>query len=321
MNDKQKIAVGGQAVIEGVMMRGPKYIATAIRRKNGLIIIKKDEFVSLTKKKKFFGIPIIRGFISLVEMMIIGFKTLNFSAEIAIEDEEKNSKKSEKKDGKLYQFFTYFIAFGLAFLLFVFLPYRIGYWSNIGEKSLIFNLFVGGIRIIFFVLYILIISFMKDVRRLFQFHGAEHKTVFAYEENPNFVLKDTKKFSTFHPRCGTSFIMIVMVIAILIFSIFDTTLASLLGNKIPLLHRIFFHLLLLPVISGISYEILKFSGKNINHWFVKIFSSPGLALQRITTKEPDENQLEVAIYALKAAMEMQIDLPNVEFLENYGSQK
>ncbi len=327
MKNKPEIAVGGQAVIEGVMMRGPIYIATAIRKKNGSILIKKEKFISKTKKNKFLGFPVIRGFVSLIEMLIIGFKSLNFSAEEAIKDEEGNSKgsKSSKQEeggfSKVYQAFTYIFAFGLAFLFFVFLPYKIGYWSNIQKTSFVFNLFVGIIRIVFFLLYIYVISLLKDVRRLFEYHGAEHKSVFAYEANPDFTLEDTKKFKTLHPRCGTSFIIIVLILAILIFSIFDAILTSLIGHTIPLLLRILFHLLLLPIISGISYEILKFSGKNINHWLVKIFSAPGLALQRITTKEPDANQLEVAICALKAALEMPVDCQNVEFLKSNGNQE
>ena len=327
MKNKPEIAVGGQAVIEGVMMRGPIYIATAIRKKNGSILIKKEKFISKTKKNKFLGFPVIRGFVSLIEMLIIGFKSLNFSAEEAIKDEEGNSKDSEsskhEKGGfsKVYQAFTYIFAFGLAFLFFVFLPYRIGYWSNIEKTSFVFNLFVGIIRIVFFLLYIYVISLLKDVRRLFEYHGAEHKSVFAYEANPDFTLEDTKKFKTLHPRCGTSFIIIVLIIAILVFSIFDAILSSILGYVIPMPLRIFLHILLMPVIAGLSYEMLKFSGKNINHWLVKIFSAPGLALQRITTKEPDEEQLETAICALRAALEMPVNCQNVEFLKNNGNQE
>ncbi|MBN2017833.1 MAG: DUF1385 domain-containing protein [Candidatus Cloacimonetes bacterium] len=318
MKEKPEIAVGGQAVIEGVMMRGPQHIATALRKKDGHIIIKKEEFISKTKTNKFFGLPLIRGFVSLIEMLSIGIKTLNFSAEEAIKDEEEN--KPEKKKNvffeKLYTAFSYIFAFGLAFLLFVFLPYRIAYWIDIEKTSLLFNLFAGGIRIVFFVLYVFLISLLKDVHRLFEYHGAEHKSVFAYEGNPEFTLDDTKKFRTFHPRCGTSFMLIVLVIAILVFSIFDTILALILGHAIPLGIRILLHLLLLPLVSGMSYEILRFSGKNINHWLVKAFSAPGLALQRITTQEPDEKQLEVAICALHAALGMPVTYPDVEYLDD-----
>jgi len=323
MKNKPEIAVGGQAVIEGVMMRGPQHIATALRKKDGHIILKKEEFISKTKTNKFFGLPLIRGFVSLIEMLSIGIKTLNFSAEEAIKDEE--SDKPEKKKNvlldKLYTAFSYIFAFGLAFLLFVFLPYRIAYWIDIEKTSILFNLFAGGIRIIFFVVYIYLISFLKDVRRLFQYHGAEHKSVFAYEGNPDFTLEDTKKYRTFHPRCGTSFMLIVLVIAIFVYSIVDTILALILGHAIPLGIRIGLHLLLLPFISGISYEILRFSGKNINHWMVRGFSAPGLALQRITTQEPDEQQLEVAICALHAALDLPLSHTNVEILNDDESSE
>ena len=323
MKNKPEIAVGGQAVIEGVMMRGPRHIATALRKKDGHIVLKKEEFISRTKTNKFFGLPLIRGFVSLIEMLSIGIKTLNFSAEEAIKDEEAD--KPEKKKNvfldKLYTAFSYIFAFGLAFLLFVFLPYRIAYWIDIEKTSILFNLFAGGIRIIFFVVYIYLISLLKDVHRLFQYHGAEHKSVFAYESNPDFTLGDTKKYRTYHPRCGTSFMLIVLVIAILVFSIFDTILALILGHAIPLGIRIVLHLLLLPFVSGISYEILRFSGKNINHWLVRAFSAPGLALQRITTQEPDDQQLEVAICALHAALDLPITYPDVEILNDDESSE
>jgi len=324
MKNKPEIAVGGQAVIEGVMMRGPQYIATALRKKDGHIVLKKQEFISKTKTNKFLGLPIIRGFVSLIEMLSIGIKTLNFSAEEAIKDEEEDKLNKKKKNAfleKLYTVFSYIFAFGLAFLLFVFLPYRIAYWINIEKTSILFNLIAGCIRIVFFVVYIYLISFLKDVRRLFQYHGAEHKSVFAYEGNPDFTLEDTKKYRTFHPRCGTSFMLIVLVIAILVFSIFDTILALILGHAIPLGIRILLHFLLLPFVSGISYEILRYSGKNINHWLVRTFSAPGLALQRITTQEPDNQQLEVAICALHAALNLPITDPNVEILNDDESSE
>ncbi len=267
MKSKPKIKVGGQAVIEGVMMRGPKAIATAVRKKDDSILIKKKPFVSKTKTNKFMGLPIIRGFVSLIEMLIIGFRSLNFSADEAIKDEEEGKeKKNQSKWDNFYQILSYIFAFGLAFLFFVYLPYRLAYWANIEKTSFQFNLFTGAIRIILFVTYVYSISLMKDIRRLFEFHGAEHKSVFAYEENPEFSLQDTKKFTTHHPRCGTSFIFIVLLIAILVFSVFDGLLAVIFGITLPIGLRIILHLLLLPIISGLSYEILKFSGKNIDNF-------------------------------------------------------
>ncbi|HHE38417.1 MAG TPA: DUF1385 domain-containing protein [Candidatus Cloacimonetes bacterium] len=325
MNEKKKeIMVGGQAVIEGVMMRGPEYLATAIRRKNKKIELKKQKFISVTKNNKFLGFPIIRGFISLIEMMIIGFKSLTFSAkraELDWEEEEKENGKKKKKEKsesrkKIEEFFSYVFAFGLAFLLFAFLPYQIAEWMKLAKENIYFNLFAGTIRIIFFVLYIWLIGMMKDVKRIFQYHGAEHKSVYAYENNSNLKSNDVQKFSTLHPRCGTSFIFFVLLIAILIFSIVDTVVAKYFGVP-SVLVRLGYHFLMMPFISGISYEVLKLSGKNINHPLVKIMTAPGLALQRITTQPPDNEQIEVAVIAMKCALEMDIsEYQNLKFIED-----
>lgn len=315
--EKKEIQVGGQAVIEGVMMRGPQYLATAIRRKDKSIEIKKQKFESKTKNNKFLGLPIIRGFVSLVEMMIIGIGTLSFSAsraELDWEDKDKKKKKSEKRE-KTEEIFSYIFAFGLAFLLFAFLPYRLAEWMNLGKQNVYFNLFAGGIRIIFFVLYVWLISLMKDVKRIFEYHGAEHKSVFAYENNAELSAESVQKFVTQHPRCGTSFMFFVLLISILIFSIVDTIVASLWHTPTYLI-RLAYHFLMIPFISGISYEVLKLSGKNINHPLVKLMTAPGLALQKITTQPPDNEQIEVAVIAMKCALEMDIsDYENVTFIK------
>jgi uncharacterized protein YqhQ len=320
-----QLSIGGQAVIEGVMMRGPQYIATAVRRQNNQIVIKREKFISLTSKKGFFNLPIVRGFISLIEMLIIGFKGLNFSANQAMEDEKEEEPPEKKKSSvikdKFYEALTYLIAIGLAFFFFFYLPYQIAYWIGIAETSVLFNLFVGVVRVILFVLYIYLISLQKDIRRIFEYHGAEHKSVFAYEDNPDFRLEDTKKYGTHHPRCGTSFIFLVLIIAIVIFSIFDAVVAWIIGNSPSLWLRLGLHLLFLPFVAGISYEALKLTGKNINRWFIRWLALPGLALQKITTKQPEESQLEVAVCALRAALNMPVDCENTEFIENNGNKK
>jgi uncharacterized protein YqhQ len=315
MEEKKQIQVGGQAVIEGVMMRGPSHIATAVRRKDGTIEVKKEKFVSLIQKKKYLNIPIIRGFISLIEMMIIGYKSLKFSADrYQLDLEEENTKKKSEGREKFEEFISYVFAFGLAFLLFAYLPYQIGYWIGLGKKNLYFNLFTGSTRIVFFVAYIKIISLMKDVHRLFEYHGAEHKSVFAYENNAVLKPAYVQKFSTLHPRCGTSFIFFVLLVSILIFAITDTIVGIVWGMPSIWL-RISYHFLLLPIVSGVSYEILKLSGKNINHPLVKLMTAPGLALQRITTQPPDDEQIEVALVAMKTALELDIsDYENVKIL-------
>jgi uncharacterized protein YqhQ len=319
--NKKQIQIGGQAVIEGVMMRGPEYLAVAIRREDKSIEVKKQKFISKTKNNKFLGLPIIRGFVSLIEMMIIGIKTLNFSASRAEldwmkKDDRKNKKEKSKLRKRIEEVISYIIAFGLAFLLFAFLPYQIADWMNLSKENIYFNLFAGCIRIIFFVLYVWIISKMKDVHRLFEYHGAEHKSVFAYENGSKLSPDEIQQFSTLHPRCGTSFIFFVLLIAIFIFSIVDTIFAYFFGVPSILL-RLAYHFLLIPFISGISYEVLKLSGKNIKHPLVKLMTAPGLALQRITTQPPDDEQIEVAVVAMKCALEMDFSQhKNLIFLED-----
>ncbi|MFC1887638.1 DUF1385 domain-containing protein [Candidatus Cloacimonadota bacterium] len=314
---KKQLEVGGQAVIEGVMMRGPQLLATAIRRKDNTIEVKKTRFSSVTKNSKLLGLPIIRGFVSLVEMMIIGIKTLNFSASRAELDwEDETSKKKEKSENrkKLEDMGGYILAFGLAFLLFAFLPYQIADWMKLGKENIYFNLFAGSIRILFFVIYVWLISYMKDVKRLFRYHGAEHKSVFAFESKSSLDTGSVQKFSTLHPRCGTSFMFFVLLISILIFSIVDTLVAKFIGVP-SVLERIAYHFLLVPLISGISYEVLKLSGRNIDHPLVKLMTAPGLALQKITTQPPDDDQIEVAVIAMKCALEMELEEnDNIKFI-------
>ncbi len=330
MSEKKQINVGGQAVIEGVMMRGPEHLATAIRRVDKTIELKKEPFISVTQTIKWMGVPIIRGFVSLIEMMIIGFRTLSFSAEryeldLKEDEKNKNEKFKEKSNvrNQVETIFSYFIAFGLAFLLFGILPYKVADWVNLSKNNLGFNLFAGLIRIIFFVIYVWIISRLKDVHRVFQYHGAEHKNVHAYEQDSELDTAHIQKFSTLHPRCGTSFMVFVLLVAILFFSIVDTLVATLILHHPP--HwalRLGYHFLLIPLVSGISYEILKLSGKNVHHPLVKIMIIPGMALQRITTQPPDDEMVEVAMIAMKAALDMDIsEYTNVVDISNIASEK
>lgn len=313
MSKPKEIQVGGQAVIEGVMMRGPEHIATAVRRENGQIEVWKSPFSTITKSNKFMGLPIVRGFVSLLEMLKIGIGSLSFSEERASIDWQASEKakgkqvkeKSERAE-KSEAFFMYIIAFGLAFLFFGFLPYQLASWIGLGKENLWFNLFAGAIRIVFFVVYVKLISLMKDVHRLFEYHGAEHKTVFAYEQGTNLNPAEIQKHSTLHPRCGTSFMFFVLLIAILVFSIVDTIVGHITGSMPALMIRLGYHILLAPLVSGISYEVLKLSGKNIRHPLVKMMTAPGMALQRITTQPPDNKQIETALVAMKCALDLEI---------------
>ena len=282
----------------------------------------REKFISKSQSDKFLGMPVIRGFVSLIEMLQMGVKTLSFSAkryEMDFEQEQrekgKEVKKKTKGREKTEEIFGYIFAFGLAFVFFAFLPYKIADMLNFKE-NFYFNLFAGSMRIVFFVLYVYLISFMKDVKRVFEYHGAEHKSVNAFEKKSRLTPEEVDKFTTIHPRCGTSFIFFVLLVSILIFSIVDTFVAMYLGKNPSLFFRLGYHILLLPVISGVSYEILKLSGKNIEHPLVKILTLPGMALQRITTQPPDLEQLEVAIISMKYALDMDIsEYKNVKILE------
>lgn len=328
---KKQIAVGGQAVIEGVMMRGPKHIATAIRRKDDTIEVKKEEFTSITSRVKIFGLPLIRGFVSLIEMMKIGFKTLSFSASrFELDDEGTEKKKSNPSSAKAKagEALSFVVAMVLALALFGILPYKSAEWFDV-KNTVYFNAFAGVIRIVFFVIYLLLISLMKDVKRLFRYHGAEHKAVFCYEQNKELNTENCQSFSTLHPRCGTSFMFFVLLVSILIFSVVDTLLILKVQNfapfifetaktgmvKLNTLWRLAIHLCLLPLVSGVSYEILRLSGKKLNHPLVKILTVPGMTLQKITTQPPDDKMVEVAIVALKSALELDIEQENIKYID------
>lgn len=305
---KKNIAIGGQAVKEGVVMRGPENIATALRRKDGTVEIKKEKFLSITKKKKIFNIPVVRGFVSLIEMFSISLKTLEFSFERAELDEPGEVKKKSKFMSTAEAILTYVVSFALALAIFSYLPYQVAYWSGLQRDSIYFNIFTGIFRILLFIVYVWLISLIKEIARIFEFHGAEHKVVSAYEKDKELSYDYIKDFSTLHPRCGTSFVFIVLIISIFVFSIIDFLVKTHFG--VPgLMVRIGYHLLFIPVISGISYEVLKVSAKFRDNAFVKILLIPGMLLQRITTKEPDQGQVEVAVFALKSALDLPIEEP------------
>ena len=289
---KPSILVGGQAVIEGVMMRVPGFYATAVRDPNGKIHIQKKEFTSITETSVFWKRPIFRGMASLYESMKMGMKTLNFSVDIAMPEEEPQSKTGE--------FFSTIFAIGLAITLFIIAPmWLTTTLMDIEREALWFNLVSGAFRIIFFILYLLIISLLKDVKRLFQYHGAEHRVVYNFESGKDVNIENAQSFPTQHPRCGTSFLFIVLLSAIIVFALVDTIVISLLGT-ISLPMRILFHLPLIPIVSGIGYELIKLSSRK-NSLIFKLLKKPGLWLQNITTKPPDDEMVEVSIRALKEA--------------------
>ncbi|KGO13710.1 membrane protein [Clostridium botulinum] len=291
--------VGGQAVLEGVMMRGKNGIATSVRKTNGEIVVNKENYTPYTKKSFFFSLPIIRGFVSLIESLVIGIQTLNYSASFFEEQVEEskfdkwfNRTFKDKADNILIGI-TLLISFIIsAVVFFIFPTFIANFFKKIYiQNTLLLNIIEGIIRIAIFLLYILLISNMEDIKRVFQYHGAEHKTIFCYENHMDLIPENAIKFTRFHPRCGTNFLFLVMIVSILLFSLTG-------WNNIW--QRILYRIILLPVVSGITYEIIKWLGKS-NSNFAKIIAYPGLMLQKLTTKEPDLKQLEVAIMALKAA--------------------
>ena len=306
--------VGGQAVIEGVMMRAPGSVATAVRRANGQIIVQYQSYKSVTEKYKWLNVPILRGAVGLIDMMYLGIKTLNFSAEIAMLDAEtKEAKSNDKTDGtnsksktktqsKLALVATLVFALALGIGIFFVVPlYLTTKVFAIEQTAIAFNLVAGAIRITILLLYMAGISLMKDIQQLFRYHGAEHKSVFAYELKGALLPSSVIKYSRFHPRCGTSFLLIVAFVAILSFSLLDALLLTFL-TSITLPIRLLTHLPFIPIVGGLAYEIIKFSAKHGTTWWGRILIAPGLWLQHITTKEPTEPQLEVALVALKCAL-------------------
>ena len=272
--------MGGQAVIEGVLMRSKNKSAVAVRLSNGKIKIKKDK---IKQKNKALNLPFIRGFISMIESLIMGIKALTWSSDQQSEQEEQLTK------SQMFLTITFSLLF--AVLLFIIAPFFITKWLTTFEGFL-FNLMDGIVRIIIFFIYLFSISMMGDIKTVFQYHGAEHMTVHCYEKKQKLIVENVKKYSTYHPRCGTSFIIIVLVISILVFSLVTAE-----SWIIKLISRI----ILIPVIIGISYEALKLSAKFQNNLFFKILIQPGLWVQRITTNKPTKKQIEVAIAALKSA--------------------
>jgi uncharacterized protein YqhQ len=275
---------GGQALIEGVMMRHGNKIASAVRKPDGEIAIEERYYIPLTKRFKIFGLPFVRGSVTLLEMMFLGMKCLLFSAEVALTEEEQKPKGWELP-------LSVGISFLMAMFFFIVVPaYSFTLLKSHISNTLLLNILEGFIRLGIFICFLGATLLMEDMKRVFMYHGAEHKTVFAWEDGQDLTVENVKKYSTRHPRCGTSFILVVMIISILVF--------SMLGRP-DFLHRVFYKLMLLPVVAGISYEIIRFTGRYRHFTWVQVVSWPGLWLQKITTREPTEDQIEVAIAALK----------------------
>jgi uncharacterized protein YqhQ len=304
---EDKLNIGGQAVIEGVMMRSPTYYATAVRTPQGRIVIQKIPYVGLTHRYKFLNIPIIRGALNLIETLVVGIRSLSFSASQAVEEDEKKAdKEKEKKNNgasSLAIAGSIVLALGLGFLLFFYVPLLLTELFDF-ESGLMFNLIDGVFRLVIFLLYIYLISRWKEMKRIFQYHGAEHKTIYAFEAGRDLTAKNTKDFSTHHPRCGTSFLIVVMIVSIIVF-IF-------LGKPETWSDRLL-RFSMIPLIGGISFEFIKLSAKKRFQKFFRPAVLPGLILQKITTQEPTEDMIEVAIAALDACLDykaVKLEIPS-----------
>lgn len=278
---------GGQAVIEGVMMRGPGALAVAVRRQGGEVIVEKEKLLPLAKRYPVLALPLVRGVVALLESLVIGVKALAFSASQAGGEGEEEALSNREialsMGGALL----------LAVVLFVLIPTALAQFLSRYLNPAWQNLAEGLVRVAIFLAYVVAISRLKDIQRVFQYHGAEHKVIHAYEAGEELTVESARKYTTLHPRCGTAFLLIVMVLAVLVF--------SLLGSP-GLLWRIGSRFLLFPVIAGMGYEFLKLSSRHAASPVMRALIAPGLWLQLLTTREPDDTQLEVAICALQAVL-------------------
>lgn len=287
---EKAVTYGGQAVIEGVMMKGKRHLATAVRRGEGDIIVQSKEITPWSQRFPILKYPIFRGALALIEAMIIGIGALNFSASQFAEEEEVEL---TTKDMVLMILF----AFGLSIVFFIILPaLAIRFVQDQITNNVLLNLVEGLIKVTIFLGYVAAIGLMPDIRRVFQYHGAEHKTIHAYERGEELTVENVQKYSTLHPRCGTNFIFIVLIVSVFVFSFF---------GRPPFLERILIHLAILPLVAGLSYEVLRQAGKDKPLLIFRILALPGLWLQKLSTREPSNDQVEVAIRSLEEVLAME----------------
>ena len=284
MNKKPN--VGGQAVIEGVMMRGKTHVAVAVRQPDGEISVDVRPVNSISDRYPILKKPFLRGVVSLVESLVKGMKAVAYSAQVSGDEDEK----LDSKEMAL----TIAVSAGLAILLFIVIPtWSMRFLTGITQDHMALNLAEGVLRMAIFLAYIAAISSMNDIQRVFQYHGAEHKTIYTYEAGLPLKVENVRPFSTLHPRCGTNFLMIVMLISMFIFTFLGWP---------SLLERIASRIILMPVIAGVSYELIRYAGAHTDNPLVRIAITPGLLLQKLTTRQPDDSQIEVAIASLKAVV-------------------
>ena len=320
---KQYTSIGGQAVIEGVMMRSPNAFVVAVRKPDGTIRLRRDQWFGFSQKWNFLRKPFFRGIIMLVETMANGIVSLNYSANIAMDEEmkeealkkgktleeyEAEKKKKEKIDWAT--FFTIATSFAFGIGLFVFVPHAATagldkiFQLNWDLDGFAFHFVDGVIKACVFILYIWLIGFIPDIRRVFQYHGAEHKSISTFESGEELTVENAKKYTTLHPRCGTSFIFFLLFISIIIFSVLFTIVPIGAGLPVILKHvtAVVVKIFCMIPVAGISYEIIKLAGKYPGNPACMTLSIPGMMLQKLTTKEPYDEQLEVALSSIKAVL-------------------
>ncbi len=302
-NKCKKTSIGGQALIEGIMMRGPEKTAMAVRNPQNEMVVEEWEN-SIAKKPKYFRIPLIRGVFNFIDSMKLGYKCLMRSAEIAMPEETEADKKSSEGNSALWNTLMAVAAVlgvAISIVLFMWLPNTIGAWlakpfPALGGRVLK-GICEGVLRIIIFIAYLLLVSLMKDIRRTFQYHGAEHKTIFCYEAGLELTVENVRPMKRFHPRCGTSFMILMLLVGIII-SILIPPMPEAWATWLAVLVRTAIKIVLIPLTVGIGYELIKFCGRHDN-LFTKIISKPGVWLQHVTVFEPDDSMIECAIAALK----------------------
>ena len=313
-NQKHKTSIGGQALIEGIMMRGPKGNAMSVRLPDGAIETELEPYVPLKEKSKLFGVPIIRGVVAFAESMITGYKYLMKSADKTMTEEEKEEEMSKldrwltdhmgEKMMAVVGVISAIFGVGLAFVIFMYLP-TLGvdlfddYILRSVDIQRFHPLLEGVLRMLIFVLYMYAVSRMSMIKRVFMYHGAEHKTIFCYENALDLTVENVRKMSRFHPRCGTSFMFVMIIISVLVSSALVLIFPNL--AEINRLLWIAIKVAILPFVMGLGYEFIKFAGKHEN-FIVKLLSAPGLFMQRITTVEPTDDIIEVAIESMKAVI-------------------
>ena len=285
--------IGGQAVLEGVMMRSLTGYSVAVRQPGGGVSIKKEKLTSIAARYPIVKLPVLRGSIVLIQSLMLGIRALNYSASVATESETGEQEMSTwAVAGSMLMALV--LGVGIFILAPLGLTNLIRHYLLPGMGNFGYNAIDGVIRAVFFFVYILSISYMDEIKRVFQYHGAEHKTVYTFEANEELTVENARTKSTLHPRCGTSFLMFVMAISIMVFSLVPST--------VPFAIKFLARVVLIPLIAGLAYEVIRFSARHLDNPVCRAMTRPGMLLQKITTKEPDDSQLEIAIIALKEAL-------------------